>query len=47
MTRAREAGATQTEIRDAIEVGRKVRGGAASRLDREAAAFLREDAAPE
>jgi AhpD family alkylhydroperoxidase len=37
--KAREAGAAQEEIREAVEVGRTVRKGAAAKLDRLSAAL--------
>ena len=40
---AREAGAEEEAIAEAIEVGRMVRRGAANRLDKETAAALEGD----
>jgi AhpD family alkylhydroperoxidase len=41
--KAREAGIGDSIIRDAVEVGREVRQGAANRLDKERAALFQGD----
>ena len=40
MSQAREAGVDETTIRKAVEVGYRVRKGAATRFDKETASFL-------
>ena len=47
LTKAREGGVTENEIREAVRVGRMVRRGAASQWDKEAAALLGQEDADE
>ena len=46
VTRALECGASQAEIAEAIQVGRMVRKGAASKMDEFAASLSRQAASP-